>query len=264
MIKVGVLGAGGRMGQAIIAALAAEPDSWLVGGVERPGHPMCGSPIGDGLVVCANAAPVAHKADVLIDFTGPEALEENIRAALDGDAALLVGTTGLGVHHQEALDAAARSIPILQAANTSLGVTLLEALVEQASRSLGPHYDIEILEWHHRHKVDAPSGTALLLGEAAARGRGRILAELRLSPHAESRGARAPGGIGFASLRAGSVAGDHAVILSGDGETITLAHRAESRNLFAEGAVRAARWLVGRRPGRYRMADVLGLQASPG
>jgi 4-hydroxy-tetrahydrodipicolinate reductase len=232
--------------------------------VERPGHPLCGSSIGDGLVVCANAAPVAHKADVLIDFTQADALEENIRAALDGNAALVVGTTGLGMHHQEALNAAARSIPVLQAANTSLGVTLIEALVEQAARALGPRYDIEILDWHHRHKVDAPSGTALLLGEAAARGRGHPLPHLRLPPHEEARGARAAGGIGFASVRAGNVAGEHAVILSGEGETVTIQHRAETRDLFADGAVRAARWLAGKPAGRYRMADVLGLQARPG
>lgn len=256
MIKIGVLGAGGRMGQAIIAEVQAAPDCWLAGGVERPGHPSCGSVIGDGLVVCANAAPVAHKADVLIDFTSPDALAENLRAAMDGNAAILVGTTGLGPEHQAALDAAAKSIPVLQAANTSLGVSLLAELVEQAARALDSGFDIEILELHHRHKVDAPSGTALFLGEAAARGRGRPLAELRLPPHEEERGPRRAGGIGFATLRGGSVAGEHKVILAGEGERIELGHVAEGREIFAGGAVRAARWLAGRKPGRYAMADI--------
>ncbi|MBS3962397.1 MAG: 4-hydroxy-tetrahydrodipicolinate reductase [Sandarakinorhabdus sp.] len=256
MIKIGVLGAGGRMGQAIIAEVLTAPDCWLVGGVERAGHPICGSVIGEGLVVGANAAPVAHKADVLIDFTSPAALEENLRAALDGGAAILVGTTGLAPEHHAAIDNAAKSIAVLQAANTSLGVTVLAAMVEQASRALDTTWDIEIVELHHRHKVDAPSGTALFLAEAAARGRGLPLSELRLPPHDAQSGVRRAGGIGLAALRGGSVAGDHKVILAGDGERIELGHVAEGRDIFARGAVKAARWLAGLDPGRYTMADM--------
>lgn len=262
MIRIGVLGAGGRMGRAVIEEVQAGADCWLAGGVERSGHPACGQVIGDGLVVCANAAPVAHKADVLIDFSSPDALEANLRAALDGNAAILVGTTGLGPEHQAALDEAARSVPVLQAANTSLGVTLLAALVEQAARALDSQWDIEIVDLHHRHKVDAPSGTALMLGAAAAAGRGAELGALRLPPHAATDGPRRGGGIGFAALRAGSSAGEHRVLIAGEGERIELVHVAESRAIFARGAVRAARWLAGRRPGRYRMADIFGL-ASP-
>lgn len=254
MIRIGVLGAGGRMGQAIIAEVLGAGDMALAGGVERPGHPSCGSPIGKGLVVCANAAPVAHQADVLIDFSSPDALEEHIRAALDGDAALLIGTTGLQPRHHEAINTAARSIPVLQAANTSLGVNLLAALVEQASRALDEQWDIEIVELHHRHKVDTPSGTALFLGEAAARGRGKPLDQLQLPLVRE--GARPEGGIGFASLRGGSAAGDHRVILATEGERIELGHNAEGRDLFARGAVKAARWLAGQKPGRYQMSDL--------
>lgn len=257
MIRIGVLGAGGRMGQAIIAEVLAAPDCWLAGGVERAGHPICGSVIGEGLVVCANAAPVAHKADVLIDFTSPAALEENLRAALDGKAAILVGTTGLSPEHHAAIDRAAKTIPVLQAANTSLGVTVLAAMVEQAARALDAAWDIEIVELHHRHKVDAPSGTALFLAEAAARGRGAPLAELRLPPHTAESGVRRAGGIGFAAMRGGSAAGDHKVILAGEGERIELGHVAESRDIFARGAVKAARWLAGRKPGRYTMADMV-------
>jgi 4-hydroxy-tetrahydrodipicolinate reductase len=259
MIKIGVLGAGGRMGQAIIAEVVAAPDCWLAGGVERAGHPLCGSVIGDGLVVCANVAPVAHKADVLIDFSSPGALEANLRAALDSGTALLVGTTGLEPAHHAALDQAGRSIPVLQAANTALGVTLLAALVRQAARALDSQWDIEIAELHHRHKVDAPSGTALFLGEAAAEGRGQPLEALRLPPHTAASGARRPGGIGFASLRGGSSAGEHRVLLAGEGERIELVHVAESREIFARGAVKAARWLAGQKPGRYTMANIFGL-----
>jgi len=256
MIKIGVLGAGGRMGQAIIAEVLAAPDCWLAGAVERAGHPSCGSEIGDGMVVCANAAPVAHKADVLIDFTSPAALEENLRAALDGKAAILVGTTGLAPEQHAAIDRAAKSIAVLQAANTSLGVTVLAALVEQAARALDSAWDIEIVELHHRHKVDAPSGTALFLAEAAARGRGAPLADLRLPPHTSQSDARRAGGIGFAAMRGGSSAGEHRVILAGEGERIELGHVAEGRDIFARGAVKAARWLSGRKPGRYTMADI--------
>lgn len=258
MIKIGVLGAGGRMGQAIIAEIQAAPDCWLAGGVERPGHPMCGTVIGDGLIVCANAAPVAHKADVLIDFTTPDALTEHLRAAMDGKTAILVGTTGLSAHHHAEIDETARHVPVLQAANTSLGITLLAALVEQAARALDTGWDIEIAELHHRHKVDSPSGTALFLGEAAARGRGAPLETLRLPPHEASAGPRRAGGIGFATLRGGSAAGDHRVLFASEGERIELAHLAEGRDIFARGAVRAARWLSGKPPGRYRMAQLFG------
>lgn len=259
MIRIGVLGAGGRMGQAIIAEVQAEADCWLAGAVERPGHPMCGTDIGDGQVVCANAAPVAHKADVLIDFTTPGALHEHLRAAIDSRTAILVGTTGLAQDHHAAIDEAARHVAILQAANTSLGITLLSALVEQAARALDTGWDIEIAELHHRHKVDAPSGTALFLGEAAARGRGAPLETLRLPPHEGTVGPRRAGGIGFATLRGGSAAGDHRVLLAAEGERIELAHLAEGRDIFAKGAVRAARWLSDKPAGRYRMAQIFGL-----
>jgi len=259
MIKIGILGAGGRMGQAIIAEVQAAPDCWLAGGVERPGHPMCGTVIGDGLIMGANAAPVAHKADVLIDFTTPDALTEHLRAAMDSKTAILVGTTGLSARHHAEIDEAARHVPVLQAANTSLGITLLAALVEQAARALDPGWDIEIAELHHRHKVDAPSGTALFLGEAAARGRGAPLETLRLPAHETETGPRRAGGIGFATLRGGSAAGDHRVLLAGEGERIELAHLAEGRDIFAKGAVRAARWLSGKPAGRYRMAQLFGL-----
>ncbi|WP_353198264.1 4-hydroxy-tetrahydrodipicolinate reductase [Sandarakinorhabdus sp.] len=268
-IKVGVLGAGGRMGQAIIAQLAdwpapaGQPPLMLSGAVERAGHPSCGRAAGPGhpetLTVCSNIGAIAHKCDVLIDFSAPAALAVSLEAAQEGGCALLIGTTGLEAVHHAAIDAAARHIAVLQAANTSLGVTLLARLVEQAARALGPEWDIEIAELHHRMKVDAPSGTALALGEAAARGRGIDLASHRTSGRDGITGARIEGQIGFASLRGGSAAGDHMVLLASDGERIELWHRAEDRAIFARGALKAAQWLAGKPAGRYAMADVLGL-----
>ena len=259
MIKIGVLGAGGRMGQAIIAEVQAAADTWLAGGVERAQHPLVGREIGEGLVVGANAAPLARKSDVLIDFSTPEALGEHLRAAEEARKPILIGTTGLTPAHHAEIDRAARQIPVLQAANTSLGVTLLAALVEQAARALDASWDIEIAELHHRHKVDAPSGTALHLGAAAASGRGSTLEALRLPPYTATSGVRRPGGIGFASLRGGSAAGDHRVLFATEGERIELSHFAENREIFARGAVAAARWLAGQKVGRYQMADLFGL-----
>lgn len=238
MTSIGILGAAGRMGQAI-AAVAAEAGLAIAGRVDR----------GEG-----DLAATAAAADVLIDFSAPDALGANLDAAVAAGTPILIGTTGLGAAHHEAIDAAAAQVAVLQAANTSLGVNLLAALVEQAAARLGPDWDIEIVEMHHRHKVDAPSGTALLLGAAAAKGRGHAL-----EPVTDLNGVRAPGAIGFASLRGGSVAGDHMVVLAAEGERIELGHRAESRAIFARGAVRAAQWLSGRAPGRYAMADMLGL-----
>jgi 4-hydroxy-tetrahydrodipicolinate reductase len=256
-VKLGVLGAGGRMGQAVLDAIAADPRTQLAGAVERPGHPLCGQALPGGHLVCGNVLPVARSADALIDFTVPEALDESIRAALEGRAALVVGTTGLGPEHHAAIDRAARHVAVLQSANMSLGVNLLATLVEQAARRLGPDWDIEVLDLHHRHKTDAPSGTALMLGEAAARGRGATLAALR-TPIRDGIGpARREGAIGFSAMRGGSSAGEHAVLLATEGERLELWHRAETRTIFARGALFAARWLVGRPPGRYTMAHAL-------
>ena len=254
IIRVGVLGAGGRMGRAVIDAVAADPRLTLSGAIECAGHPAVGTSLGGGLTICSNPGPLAHASDVLIDFTVPAALAATLDAVCDGDAALVVGTTGLGASHHQAIDRAAKSVAILQAANTSLGAALLLRLVEQAAATLGPDWDIEIAELHHRDKIDAPSGTALALGAAAAAGRG-----ISAPPGTLDRmGKRKRGDIGFASLRGGSAAGDHVVLFAGDGERVELGHRAESRDIFARGACAAAAWLGGRAPGRYAMADVLG------
>lgn len=259
-VAVGVLGAGGRMGEALLSLIADDTRLRLAGAVERAGHSAVGRALGEGTTIGANALALAHHCDVLIDFTTPAALAEHLDAACDARCALVIGTTGLSEDSHAAIDLAARNIAVLQAANTSLGVTLLAALVEQAAARLGRDWDIEILEMHHRHKVDAPSGTALMLGEAAAAGRGVPLQAHAVRVRDGHTGARRAGDIGFATLRGGSVAGDHLVMLAGDGERIELGHRAEDRRIFARGALHAAAWIARRPAGRYGMADALGLR----
>lgn len=231
MTNISLFGASGRMGQAIAAMAAGRDDVRIV---DRDAH-------------------------VFIDFSVPQALEKHLDAAVAGGKPIVVGTTGFGDEHQRAIDAAAERIAVLQAANTSLGVTLLAHLVREAAARLGPDWDIEIVEMHHRHKVDAPSGTALLLGRAAAEGRSVALDAVSDRGRDGITGPRAEGHIGFASLRGGSVAGDHQLVFAADGERLELGHRAESRMVFARGAVQAALWLIGKPPGRYAMSDVLGL-----
>ncbi len=242
MAAIGILGSAGRMGRAI-AEMISEHGATLAGGIDAGGDPRA----------------LAVASDVLVDFTVPGALAANLAAARAAGTPILVGTTGLGPVHHAMIDEATREIAVLQTGNTSLGVTLLARLVREAAERLGPAWDIEIVEMHHRAKVDAPSGTALLLGQAAAAGRGASLNDLSVVGRAGLSGDRAEGTIGLASLRGGSVAGDHQVIFAGPGERIELGHRAENREIFAAGAITAALWLVGRAPGRYAMSEVLGL-----
>lgn len=256
MVRLGIIGAGGRMGRAIAADASGRDDVRLAGGVDRAG---CEGELAPGIAIGHDLAALAMASDVLIDFSSPAALPANLAAAVNAGTALVIGTTGLSAEDHRQIDTAAESIAVLQTGNTSLGVNLLAALVRQAAAALGPDWDIEILEMHHRHKVDAPSGTALLLGQAAAEGRGVDLAEVADRGRDGITGPRQQGAIGFAALRGGSVAGDHQVIFAAEGERIELGHRAETREIFARGAVRAALWLAGKPAGRYQMADVLGL-----
>jgi 4-hydroxy-tetrahydrodipicolinate reductase len=242
-LRVGIVGGTGRMGQALITA-ARHASLDVVGALGR-----AVALVGTQQSVAALAGDV----DVLIDFSAPDALADTLAAAERAKVAVVVGTTGLLQVHHRRIDTAAETIPVLQAANTALGINVLAGLVRAAAARLGPGWDIEILEMHHRDKVDAPSGTALLLGEAAAAGRGIAPAGASV----DRSGRRLEGSIGYASLRGGSVAGDHMVVLAGPDERIELGHRAESRAIFARGAVHAARWLAGRAAGRYTMADVL-------
>ncbi|MDB5663184.1 MAG: 4-hydroxy-tetrahydrodipicolinate reductase [Sphingomonas bacterium] len=255
MGRIGILGASGRMGRAI-AQVCREQGIDVAGGVDRPEF---GGEVAPGLSFESDAVALARISDVLVDFSAPSALAGHLAAAQAAGAAIVVGTTGLQREHHHAIDAAARDIAVLQAANTSLGVNLLAHLVRQAASRLGPDWDIEILEMHHRHKVDAPSGTALLLGQAAAEGRGGTLDALNRFDRMGVAAPREEGTIGYASLRGGSVAGDHVTIFAAEGERIELGHRAENRTIFARGAVRAASWLAGKPAGRYAMTDVLDL-----
>lgn len=242
MARIGIIGSEGRMGQALVAAIAAAGEQ-LAGGIDKGG----------------DVAALAAASDVLVDFSAPAALEGNLEAAIEAGVPIVVGTTGLEERHHWLCDTAANSVAVLQTGNTSLGVTLLAHLVREAASRLGEDWDIEVAETHHRMKVDAPSGTALLLGEAAAKGRGIDLASSAERGRDGLTGARRPGAIGFASLRGGSVAGDHTVHFLGTDERLSLTHVAENRSIFAKGAVRAAQWLVGKPSGRYSMGQVLGL-----
>jgi 4-hydroxy-tetrahydrodipicolinate reductase len=242
MTTIGIIGSAGRMGQALGAVLD-DLGASFAGGIDAGGDP----------------AALATAADVLVDFSAPSALETNLAAAVATGTPILIGTTGLSPAHHALIDAAATKVAVLQTGNVSLGVTLLARLVREAAARLNNDWDIEIVEMHHRHKVDAPSGTALLLGEAAAAGRGVPLAEVKVADRAGLTGARAEGTIGFASLRGGSVAGDHQVIFAGAGERIEIGHRAEDRAIFARGAITAALWLADKPAGRYQMGEVLGL-----
>lgn len=258
-VRIGVVGAGGRMGGAIIEAVRAHPRARLAGAVEHADHPCIGRTLEEGLVVGANPLALAHACDVLIDFTRPEALEESLGAAEAAGRAIVVGTTGLGPVQQRALDRAARTIPVLWSANMSRGVALLARLAAAAAAAL-PGWDAEILDLHHGGKVDAPSGTALMLGEAVARARGQRPAPPR--DRLAARAARPEGEIGFAALRGGTAAGEHRLFLLGPLERLELAHVAEERSVFARGAVEAALWLAGRPAGRYQLADTLDLPAA--
>ena len=240
MTAIGIIGSAGRMGAALVDAIEAAGQTHA-GGVDQ----------GDDLAALIAAS------DVLVDFSSPHALEATLDACVAAGKPIVIGTTGLEERPHFLIDDAARDIAVLQTGNTSVGVNMLAALVAQAATQLGDDWDIEIVEMHHRHKVDAPSGTALLLGEAAAKGRGIDLKTNSERGRDGITGARGKGTIGFASLRGGSVAGDHNVIFASDNERIELTHRAESRAVFASGAIKAAIWLSDQGPGRYSMDQFL-------
>ena len=269
-LRIAVAGAGGRMGQALVEAVLADGQSTLAAAIDVAGSSAAGRDAGErfgrptGVLVGTDVDAGVRAADVLIDFTRPEGTLVHLAACARHGTAAVVGTTGLSDEQKAALAEHARAVPIVFAPNMSVGVNVLLALVEAAARRLGPTYDIEIVEMHHRHKVDAPSGTALGLGEAAARGAGRVLADCAVKAREGVTGARKEGTIGFASLRGGDVVGEHAVIFAGAGERVELAHKATSRQNFAAGAMRAAHYVAARRaagqPGLADMRDVLGMR----
>lgn len=262
-----VVGAAGRMGQSLIRAIAEVDGVHLAGAIERDGSDAIGRDSGEvagleanDVAITADALPVFARADAVLDFTTPAATLEFAELAAQARIVHVIGTTGMGESDEAKLHAASRHSRIVKSGNMSLGVNLLSVLVRQAARALDAgDWDIEVLEMHHRHKVDAPSGTALLLGEAAAEGRGISLNENSVRVRDGHTGAREAGSIGFATLRGGSVVGEHSVLLAGEGETIEITHKATDRSIFARGAVRAALWARHQKPGYYSMLDVLGL-----
>ena len=263
MIRVCVIGPHGRMGRAVLALAAERTDLRVVSALVRPGSPVAGTEIAPGVIASGDTDAALAAADVYIDFSTPQATADVAIAALARGVAAVVGTTGLGDRAHAALEVLSKRAPVLWAPNFSPGVNLLLDLAERAARALGPEFDLEIVELHHRKKRDAPSGTALALGEALARGRAAAgedagALEQRLG-RAGDTGPRAPGELGIAAVRGGDVIGEHTAYFLGDHERIELTHRAATRDVFAGGALRAAAWLAGKPAGRYRMRDALGL-----
>jgi len=261
-----VMGCAGRMGRMLTEVVRESGDLRLVGAVERAGHDWVGQDLGTargeaafGVAVTDDPLEAFVRARVVLDFTSPAATLATARLAAQARLVHVIGTTGMTPEDVAALDPAARHAVIVRAGNMSLGVNLLLGITRQVAAALGDDFDIEIIESHHHHKVDAPSGTALMLGEAAAEGRGVVLADVREAGRDGITGARPRGAIGFHSLRGGDIVGEHEVIFAGQGERIKISHIATDRKLFARGALRAALWGLGQKPGHYSMADVLGL-----
>jgi 4-hydroxy-tetrahydrodipicolinate reductase len=266
-IRVVIAGAGGRMGRTLIHAIAATKGVSLAGAVDAPDSAVIGRDAGElaglglnGVKVTSDVAPLLKQADGLIEFTIPAATLAFAELTAAAGKVHIIGTTGHSAEEEAVIAKAASRATIVKSGNMSLGVNLLAALTKRVAKTLGEDYDIEILEMHHNKKIDAPSGTALMLGRAAAEGRGVDLAKRLVRGRDGITGARRAGDIGFASLRGGTVVGEHAVIFAGPAERVELTHRAEDRMIFARGALHAALWARGRKPGLYSMADVLGLK----
>jgi len=264
--KMGVVGCGGRMGRMLVAEIAATEGCSVAGGSEAPGSGYVNQDIGElagigriGIPIGETVEKLMRDSDVVLEFTSPAATAEHAELAADLGTAMVIGTTGLSAEQGERVREAARHIPIVWAPNMSLGVNVLLSIVEEVAKRLGPDWDVEIIEMHHRGKVDAPSGTALALGHAVAAGRGVALEAVEQRGRDGITGPRRTGDIGFAALRGGDTTGDHHVVFAGAGERLELTHRATTRAIYAKGAVRAARWVVGRPPGVYGLKEMLGL-----
>jgi 4-hydroxy-tetrahydrodipicolinate reductase len=265
-VKVAVLGAAGRMGRAVLSCIYESSDLKLVGAVTEPGDALLGRDAGELVGAVSVGVPLTdersqglHAAQVAVDFTLPTVTEANLRACVDHGTALVVGTTGLEARQLKAMEKAAHEIPIVYARNMSVGVNVFTELVARAAKALGEGYDVEIAETHHRHKVDAPSGTALALGERIAAAQGRKLSDVAVYSRHGQTGPRVPGTIGFSVVRGGNVVGEHSVRFIGAEEEVEFCHKAADRKTFARGALRAARWAAAQAPGLYSMADVIGM-----
>ena len=264
--KMGVVGCGGRMGRMLVAEIAASEGCTLAGGCAKAGSGYINQDIGElagvgrlGISIGDDTEKLIRDSDVVIEFTTPKATAAHAAQAAGLGKAMVIGTTGLSIEEGENVRKAACKVPIVWAPNMSLGINLLLGLVEDVAHRLGPDWDVEILEMHHRGKVDAPSGTALALGRAVATGREVEFEEVQQRGRDGITGPRRTGDIGFAALRGGDAVGDHHVVFAGTGERLELTHRATSRSIYAKGAVQAARWVVGRPPGLYGLKEVLGL-----
>ncbi len=269
MLKIAVLGASGRMGRTILECIAESDDLELAGAVTETADADLGKDAGEaaglpsaGVPLTDDHAQALHDAHVAVDFTLPTATIANVRACVDSGTALVIGTTGLEEKHMNAITDAARDIPLVVGRNMSVGVNVFMDLVGRAAKALGPDYDVEVTEAHHRHKVDAPSGTALALGEEVAKARNLKLEDVAIHERHGQIGPRVPGTVGFSVIRAGNIVGDHRVLFAAAEEMVELSHHAVERKTFARGALRAVRWAAGQPPGFYGMADVLGLSAS--
>jgi 4-hydroxy-tetrahydrodipicolinate reductase len=265
-MKIAIVGAAGRMGRELAKAIHATANTTLAGAIEQKGSLAIGQDVGllaglgkIGVVISDDALDVFSKVDAVLDFTSPAASVEFAGLAANARIVHVIGTTGCSDADNAKIEAAARHATIVKSGNMSLGVNLLQALTRRIAAALDADFDVEVVEMHHRHKVDAPSGTALMLGEAAAQGRGVVLKDVAERVRDGHTGPRRRGDIGFAALRGGAVIGEHTVIFASDFERIEITHKAQDRGLFASGAVRAALWGRGKPPGLYSMADVLGL-----
>lgn len=268
-MRVGITGAGGRMGRTLVEAIGASTtELQLTAALERAGSSLIGADVGEvagqgaiGVVIVSSLADALENVDVLIDFSVPAATIANVAACAEKGIAMVIGTTGFTDEQQSLIEAAATKVAICKASNFSTGVNLCFELLEMAAKVIGEESDIEILEAHHRHKIDAPSGTALSMGKVVAGALGRDLDEVAVYGREGSTGARDKNTIGFATVRAGDIVGDHTVMFAAEGERVEITHKASSRLSFARGAVRAANWLAGQSPGLYDMRDVLGFKA---
>jgi 4-hydroxy-tetrahydrodipicolinate reductase len=264
-LRVGVAGAGGRMGHMLLEAVQADPAMQLAAALEAPGSPFLGKDSGEftgtanGIVITGDLDTLA-KCDVLIDFTRPEGTLRHLAACRKHGVKAVIGTTGFNADQQREIEAAAKDVAIVFAPNMSVGVNVTLKLIELASRSLGADFDIEVIEAHHKHKVDAPSGTALKMGEVAAHAQGRKLDEAGVFERHGTIGERKPGSIGFSTIRGGDIIGDHTVLFAGTGERIEITHKSSTRSNYAQGALRAAQFLAAKKNGLYDMQDVLGLK----
>lgn len=268
MVNLGIAGAAGRMGQTLIAECLAAPDLHLTAAFERSDSERVGQDAGRvagladaGVAIAGDLASIDADLDVLIDFTRPEATLRHLDYCVERTICMVIGTTGFTAEQRAAIETASRSIGIVLAPNMSVGVNVVLKLLELTARTMGDHSDIEIIEAHHRHKVDAPSGTALRMGEVVAAALGRNLAEHAVYGREGITGERSPATIGFSTIRAGDIVGEHTVMFADEGERVEISHIATSRAIFARGALRAARWLAGRSSGLFDMQDVLGLKS---